>query len=124
MLLLCQVYLSLELIVSYLQSLETQNQALRRRCANLEDEVQTLRVGLAEVRQHILLKQQPQQHQHQQQQPQLPATPANARQEPIQRAPSRSNKVSMPAKVEASCVVTCLLLQHCHAGLCAKLAWS
>ena len=83
MLLLCQVYLSLELIVSYLQSLETQNQALRRRCANLEDEVQTLRVGLAEVRQHILLKQQPQQHQHQQQQPQLPATPANGRQEPI-----------------------------------------
>ena len=96
-----QVYLSLKLVVSDLQSFETQNQALRQRCANLEDEVQTLRVGLAEVRQHILLKQ-PQQQQPKQQQPQLLATPAHVRQEPIQQAPSGSNKVCVPAKVEAS----------------------
>ena len=100
MLLLCQVSLFPELMHSYLQSLETQNQALHRRCANLEDEVQTLRVGLAEVRQHIILKQQPQQHQ--QQQPQLLATPAHVRQEPLQKASTRSNKVCVPAKVEAS----------------------
>ena len=79
------------------QSLETQNQALSRRCANLEDEVQTLRLGLAEVRQHILLEQQPQQQQHHQQRPQ----PTHARQEPIQKAPSRSSKVCVSAKSKA-----------------------